>query len=205
MMIKKIGLAVTSLLMVGMLPVMHLNAQDAPVVTGKLQPKLHLPDGDYPPNVHHILLDDHEYRMLYRGLNKNVNNLRVLLNNVTDEVTYEVLYNAALSLANTIPNGRVLIALPDGTVVVDTSKPTDFTNINSGYANSYAHFQNKNVNENHNTRVAVFDAQLFPVGIGVETKFSTTDGTNEQYVAIRLGNYLNSSGTARFSQHGLIN
>ena len=50
--------------------------------------------------------------------------------------------------------------------------------------------------ENHNSRVAFFSAQLYPCGVGVESKFSTSTGHSETYVAIRLGQHLNSAGTA---------
>lgn len=83
-----------------------------------------------------------------------------------------------------------MITLPDGTVVVDTSK---------GTANTYQNFKNKVINENHNTRVAILDAQIYDCGVGLETKKSTTDNVVESYVAKRLGNYLDSAGTVRIS------
>lgn len=86
------------------------------------------------------------------------------------------------------PNHRLVVTLPDGTVVVDTSK-----------TNSYTRYKAKTINENHNTRIAILHSQLHVCGHGVETKFSTSDNTRESYVAIRLGAYLNSSGTARIS------
>jgi hypothetical protein len=49
-----------------------------------------------------------------------------------------------------LAGSRIVITLPDGTVVVDTSKNN----------NTYANFQAKAINENHNTRVAILDAQL---------------------------------------------
>ena len=67
--------------------------------------------------------------------------------------------------------------------------------------NSWAHFLAKTVNENHNSRVAIFDAQEWPCGIGLERKLSTTTGVTETYVAIRLGTHLDSLGTARLSTH----
>jgi hypothetical protein len=66
-------------------------------------------------------------------------------------------------------------------------------------ANSFQHFKNKTVNENHNTRISILDAQLWPCGSGVERKFSTTDNVFETYLAERLGPYLNNEGTARLS------
>jgi hypothetical protein len=106
----------------------------------------------------------------------------------------------ARSIASSTPTGRVLITLPDGTVVVDTSKPDDPSNSTPNVqANSFQHFKNKTVNENHNTRISILDAQLWPCGLGVERKFSTTDNVSEIYLAERLGDYLNNDGTARLS------
>jgi hypothetical protein len=51
------------------------------------------------------------------------------------------------------------------------------------------------VNENHNTRAAMMAAQSYPCGVGIESKLSTTTtGKVESYLAIRLGNHLDSLG-----------
>ena len=78
----------------------------------------------------------------------------------------------------------------DGTVVVDTSK---------GATNTFANFDAKKINENHNTRISILDAQLYDCGVGLETKTSSTTDVKEVYLAKRLGNYLNSAGTVRLS------
>ncbi|SDY51632.1 hypothetical protein [Nitrosomonas sp. Nm33] len=114
-----------------------------------------------------------------------------LLKAVKDDATYNKLLTEANAVAAMIANGRMMIALPDGTVVVDTAK---------GANNTFANFKVKAINENHNTRISILDAQLHDCGIGLEQKFSTTDGTKEVYFAKRLGAYLNSAGTARLSQ-----
>jgi hypothetical protein len=117
---------------------------------------------------------------------------------VVDQTTYATLLTTARNTANAVATGRVVITLPDGTVVVDTSKTDDPGNtMTSG--NSYQHFQNKTVNENHNSRVAILDAQEWPCGIGLETKLSSTTGHKEVYFAIRLGAQFDSIGTARIS------
>jgi hypothetical protein len=67
------------------------------------------------------------------------------------------------------------------------------------FANSFQHFKNKMVNENHNTRIAIHDAREWPCGVGLESKFSTSDSRTENYVAARLGDLLDSEGTARMS------
>lgn len=119
-----------------------------------------------------------------------VTTFKTKLSAVKDQATYSVLLTEANATAATVANGRIVITLPDGTVVVDTSK---------GTANTYQNFKNKVINENHNTRVAILDAQIYDCGVGLETKKSTTDNIVESYVAKRLGNYLDSAGTVRIS------
>ena len=106
-----------------------------------------------------------------------------------DQTTYATLLADSQAVAASIVNGRLVITLPDGTVVIDTSKVN----------NTYANFLAKAINENHNSRVAILSAQQYPCGLGLESKFSTTDGRLEAYFAIRLGNMLDSYGTARIS------
>jgi hypothetical protein len=131
------------------------------------------------------------YRALNLLLTPRLASLKTKLDAVADQATYAPLLAEANAAAASTANGRVVVTLPDGTVVVDTSK---------GAANTYANFVAKTINENHNSRVAILDAQLFECGIGVETKRSATTGAVEVYVARRLGAYLDSSGTARISK-----
>jgi hypothetical protein len=137
----------------------------------------------------------------YAALNTRLSNtvmteLNRLMGLVKDATTYNSLANyAKLQVA---AGGRIVITTPDGTVVYDSAK---------GVANTFANFTAKTINENHNSRVAIIDAQLYECGLGVETKFSTTDKTTEDYVAARLGlgttlaaaSYLNNLGTVRLS------
>lgn len=111
---------------------------------------------------------------------------------VQDVLTYNILLAEANADALLTTKGRIVVTLPDGTVVVDTSK---------GKLNTFANYKAKKINENHNTRIAILDAQLYECGVGLETKRSTTDNAIESYVARRLGNYLDNSGTVRFSKH----
>lgn len=121
-----------------------------------------------------------------------VNTFKNKLSAVVDQATYNVLLNEANATAATIANGRIVVTLPDGTVVVDTAK---------GANNTFDNFKAKTINENHNTRVAILDAQLWACGVGLETKTSTTTNTAEVYLAKRLGIYLNSAGTVRLSHN----
>lgn len=150
------------------------------------------------PQVQTLLQTKTIYKKLATTLKRKTTDLKTLLNAVRDQATYTDLLNFALGVAGSRPNGRLLVTLPDGTVVVDTSRPVDPTDL-AQVGNSFKHFKDKTVNENHNTRVAILDSQLHVCGVGVETKLSTTDGTKESYVAMRLGAYLNNSGTARLS------
>ena len=85
---------------------------------------------------------------------------------------------------------RLVVTETDGTVIYDTA---------AGDRNTYQNWKSKTINENHNTRVAIMTAQMFDCGVGYETKYSSTVGTNQNYVAIRAGPYLNSAGTFRLS------
>jgi len=120
-----------------------------------------------------------------------VTSFRNKLNNVTNQGTYAILLAEANATATLIANGRIVVTLPDGTVVVDTSK---------GANNTYANFIDKAINENHNTRVAILDAQIYDCGVGLETKTSSSTGVQEVYLAKRLGAYLDSAGTVRLSR-----
>ena len=120
-----------------------------------------------------------------------VTSFRNKLNNVTGQGTYAILLAEANATATLIANGRIVVTLPDGTVVVDTSK---------GANNTYANFIDKAINENHNTRVAILDAQIYDCGVGLETKTSSSTGVQEVYLAKRLGAYLDSVGTVRLSR-----
>jgi hypothetical protein len=114
---------------------------------------------------------------------------------------------------------------PDGTTVVDTAKtdapacdttaaacagwngfpvPPPAGCACAGQQNSYGHLLKKSVNENHQSRIAIFDAQEWPCGVGLETKFSSTTNQDESYVALRLatpilGGHLDNTGTVRGS------
>lgn len=138
------------------------------------------------------------YAPLYLTLFNNQGALRRLLQAVENQSTYQALLTRTRQIASSLSTGRMVITLPDGTVVVDTAAADDPGNT-LPRGNSYKHFVDKTVNENHNSRVAIFSAQLYPCGVGIETKVSTTTGDDESYVAVRLGAHLNSAGTARLS------
>lgn len=124
------------------------------------------------------------------------NALNTQLAAVVDDATYNTLLGTANAVAGAVASSRLVITLPDGTVVIDTNRndgPGDPKN------NTFANFQAKTINENHNSRVAIFVAQEYPCGVGVETKFSSSTGMDEIYAARRAGDHLDSNGTLRLS------
>jgi hypothetical protein len=137
-----------------------------------------------------------QYQALVDTLMPHADALTANLAALMDQTTYETLLAEARATASAIATGRVLITVPDGTVVLDTSRAD---NTEDPKSNSYQHFLAKTINENHNSRLAISVAQHYPCGVGLETKLSTTDGTVEDYFALRLGNHLDSYGTARIS------
>jgi len=156
------------------------------------------------------LLTDVTYCGLYTTLYNAIlnNNLEVALLTMLNTNT-QASYNLFIQQLETIfgiPSGahqaspRLLVALPDGTVVYDSAKADNFTStvIEPGY-NNYFTSRAKAINENHNSRVAVFVPQMFPCGVGYETKLSTTTSTIQAYVGIRAGKFLNNTGTFRWS------
>lgn len=73
---------------------------------------------------------------------------------------------------------RILVTLPDGTTIFDSSK---------GNNNSHTNANSKLINENHNSRLAIMAACLSQSGVGMEKKYSSSTGLNEQYLAHRIG------------------
>jgi hypothetical protein len=138
------------------------------------------------------------YTSLFTTLGPQVATLQSGLASVVDQPTYATFLSSTHTLASSIANGRLVVTVPDGTVLLDTGRPDDPTNVVAA-GNSFLHFQNKTVNENHNSRIAFHDAQEWPCGVGLERKLSTSTGATETYVAIRLGTHLDSLGTARLS------
>jgi hypothetical protein len=139
------------------------------------------------------------YQTLINALVPSLGSLGAQLVAVVDQATYQTLLTTANAVAATPSlgtTGRVLITVPDGTVLLDTARDDDTGDPTS---NSYQHFLDKTINENHNSRVAVFVAQEYPCGVGVESKLSTTTGQREVYFSYRVGTHLDSYGTIRIS------
>jgi len=114
-----------------------------------------------------------------------------------DSVEYDALaaylfqLRASLALELGESTARVLYCEPDGTVIFDSSK---------GSNNTFANFDSKSINENHNTRVAIMSAQSFVSGYGAEVKSSTSTGRVEVYAGTIVGgSQFNNRGTIRVS------
>jgi hypothetical protein len=138
------------------------------------------------------LMSDSKFKELFCVLKDGIiyNRFDTLLANLTSS-SYGAFYALCVALADKVaPEGRVVVTLPDGTVVVDTYQ---------GASNTWSNYQDKSINENHNTRVAIFRSQYEQCGVGHERKLSSTTWVMQKSVAIRLGEYLNSAGSIRIS------
>jgi len=128
-----------------------------------------------------------QYEVLTRSSKLNADNYNALLQVVRTFLTVALGY-------------RLVLALPDGTVIIDSARPDDIAGATASVvANSFVNFTNGTINANHNTRVAVLNAQLQCQGYGYEKKYSTTTLQHEVYVAARLGIQFNNEGTLRLS------
>lgn len=96
-------------------------------------------------------------------------------------LTYDIAYLAIKAwVGDNAANNtglRVVLTLSDGTVAIDTSKSN----------NSFVNYQSKSINENHNSRLAIFTALASNAGTGQETKYSTTTRVQTYNYAQRMG------------------
>lgn len=139
--------------------------------------------------------ENETYYSLYKEAYNFILNNRIdqMVNNVNNPSTYDAIYILILQHFN-LPqaNGlRIVITTPDGKVMIDT---------NQGTMNTFDNYIFGKIGENHNTRVAIMQAQMEVKGTGFETKLSATNFTRQKYVALRLGPWRNSAGTFRISK-----
>lgn len=114
--------------------------------------------------------------------------------NDSTEIHYNTMLQAVKSSksSSTLSGIRILVSAADGRVIVDTGKPD--TN------NTHAKAVLKEVNENHQSRLAILVCLLGPSGVGFESKFSSSTGRNELYLAYRVGKSVNDAiGVVRVS------
>ncbi len=100
------------------------------------------------------------------------------LNYYSDQVIWNNFKTVVTTKLNTTGDDsfRVLVTIPDGTVIFDSAKDN----------NTHANAKNKAINENHNTRVAIMKA-LVGNGEAMEQKYSSTVNRKEIYLARRIG------------------
>lgn len=72
----------------------------------------------------------------------------------------------------------MVATIPDGTVWYDSAK---------GSRNTWNNFENKIINENHNSRACFMDVLLNDQRDSFEMKYSSSTKTNESRVTFRLG------------------
>lgn len=152
---------------------------------------------------HKCILENNRYKELYTKLYETIleNNLEIELNNMyiaaaPNNTAADYAYTNFYTLVTTLFAGqRIVVTEQDGTVVLDSY---------AGVNNTRANWRAKTINENHNSRLAIINAQLFKDGTGYETKLSTTTNTVQLYVAIRGGKFNDSYGTFRLSVDQII-
>ena len=99
-----------------------------------------------------------------------------LTNAASSQSGYTSAYSLVSSYASTHSGLRILITLADfSTVLMDTSK---------GSNNTFNNFDNKAINENHNSRSAMLQALLSKSGEGFEEKLSSSTNQTETYQAV---------------------
>jgi Flp pilus assembly protein TadG len=109
---------------------------------------------------------------------------------------YNNLKNYLIEIASANTSGgktcKILLALDDGTVIIDTSKPAN---------NTIEKYADKQVNsDNHNTRPEIMNAVLNSSGVASALRFSSSSSSAFQYYAVRLGNSTQSNlGTIRIA------
>ena len=105
-----------------------------------------------------LFLNEPNFALKY---DEAVRNLFIMKDNIDQDVD-NILRNQS----------RILCTMPDGQVWFDSGKKE---------RNTFQNFKSKTINENHNTRIAIFDA--LKNSIGLETKYSTSTGLKEEYYA----------------------
>jgi hypothetical protein len=134
------------------------------------------------------------YEQLYKAILDNCLELKLkcVLSGTSTE--YDSFYTQIITIFN-LPlyptdGFRLVVTEPDGTVIIDTIKTT---------SNTFSNWKTKTINENHNSRIAILDAQSLEGGVGYEFKHSSTMDLYQYYVAIRAGLRYKNYGTFRLS------
>lgn len=177
---------------------------------------------DCAPGVENLVNHDKIYHPLYQILHDNYDQLLFETNYVQlfpTQVNYNILLQTAYTIINTL-NGspvlspvtqpdtgnalkvvspRIVITQPDGTTIIDTAQ---WTGTGPYFrVSTFANWQANTINANQNTSVSIMLAQIWPCGIGLETIYNSPLQALQDYVALRLGDYLYNAGTIRISQN----
>ena len=145
------------------------------------------------------------YREIYQNIVKN-DNIAILQQDLIDlyaslssldisvpEAAYQKLVADAQSIIDNYcpsqPAGtlNLVVLTVGGVVIFDTEKSN----------NTLEDFLLENIGSGHNSRIATFDAQAWPAGVGVGTQFNVAQRKYGSAVAVRIGPYLNNQGTIR--------
>lgn len=106
--------------------------------------------------------------------------------------------NTAFGLSGTAPqSARVVIALPNGTPVIDTGALVN-TYVAATGVPLVIPFVNL-IGVNQNTFSSVMTALQFPNGVGIESGLNLSTGLFETSLTIRLGPQIDSAGTIRLT------
>jgi hypothetical protein len=96
-----------------------------------------------------------------------------------------------------VSGARILVSLPDGTTVFDSSR---IGSSDVAKQNTLENANAKSINENHNSRLAIIAAMLNQSGVGTEKKYSTSTQGFEQALAHRIGkSQVESQGCIRWT------
>lgn len=141
--------------------------------------------------LHELLLAD----SASKNFNKLMNDMIFFARYAASSAVFDSLV-AALKITLGKTTARILVCLPDGTVFYDSNR---IGSTNPTRTNTWTNADNKTINENHNTRAAIMNAQLVEDGVSFESRFSTSTNNYEDYVAVRIGVQGASAGTIRYS------
>ena len=139
-----------------------------------------------------------DVRKYYLCNKKRINNASDAIAQSDDDDSYNAAKSALDAIvtdmeAEGINGARILVTLPDGTVVYDSSK------INNNFGNKSIANITGPINENHMTRFAFQSAAGSIDGRGAEVKQSTSTGNVESYYASRTGPFGNTKSMVRLS------
>jgi hypothetical protein len=129
---------------------------------------------------------------LVYGGNKNFSDTAYVFYNEISEIRYNELARGVKRAMEKLATGdnssfRILMTVPDGTVVIDTAKGSFNGKVYELGENTWANFKAKTINENHHTRPEFLISILGETGIGAVERYSTSINTYEHLQVTRFG------------------